>query len=188
MSSPPDAILEISAYTGAFAAVQMIDPTSYPGPVDASVVLSNLAVQGGFAFENHGVSVMLDRPYFWGSVREQMLQCMEHADIEWNGLQGDTLAIWPKGGTRGGLIPLISPETGMLGYPTNWQAGLAVTTLFNPQLRIGGEAQMKSSLPFANMRVRIVEVSHELESETPNGRWFTTFHGFPSESHLYHST
>jgi len=186
MGGVPDAVLELSAYAGSFAAVQMIPPTSYSVPFTVEGALSDLAATGGYAFYNYGVSKQFDRGYYWGTVREQMLQIVHDADIEWNGLQFGTLEIWPKGGGREGLISLISPETGLVGYPTNFEIGVAVLTEFNGNLRQGGLCEVRSSLGFANgAKYRITKVDHELESEMPNGRWFTAIHGFPMDSDLF---
>jgi hypothetical protein len=200
MAGAPDAVLELAAYAGAFEQVQMIPPSSYSVPVDAAQVLANLAAQASppYAFENNGASAILDAPYFSGSLREQMYACVQQAHFEWNSLDDGVLAIWPKGGFRSGsadipqivvtapaLAPLISPATGMRGYPTNWNLGVAITTLFNPKLRIGKLCQVQSSLPFANGTFVMFDISHEIESEMPEGQWSTSFHGVPTSSDLY---
>jgi len=178
MNGAPEVAMTISAHAGYFEAVKAAAPTSYPGHADAALILANLAADNGYAFENNGVSVMLATPYFPGSPRDQMLRCVEAANICWNGLDDKTLAIWPKGGSRGGLIPLISPDTGMVGYPTCKGIGqIGVKILFNPELRIGGLCQVESLLPFANGKFGIFEIGHQIESETPNGAWFSTFTG-----------
>jgi len=198
MSGAPDAVLELAAHAGAFEQVQMIAPTSYPGSVDAAQILASLAAQANpaYAFENNGASQILESPYFSGSLREQMYACVQQADFEWNSLDNGVLAIWPKGGSRTGgapvtpgvetivvtaprSIPIISAATGMRGYPTNWNLGVAVTTLFNPQLRIGKLCQVQSSLPFANGTFVMFDIAHELESEMPEGQWSTSLHGAP---------
>jgi hypothetical protein len=203
MGGAPDAVLELAAYAGAFEQAQMIPATSYPGPVDAAQVLSTMAAQAvpPYAFENNGASCILDAPYFWGSLREQMYSCVRQAKFEWNALDNGVLAIWPKGGSRfietplpasdvitvtaPASIPIISPDTGMAGYPTNWNLGVAVTTVFNPNLRIGKRCQVQSQLPFANGIYTMWDISHEIESEMPNGQWTTSFHGVPANSDLY---
>lgn len=178
MNSYPDSSLVVTAHAGYFEAVKSANPISFPGSADAAVILQNLATQSEYAFENNGVSVMLATPYFHGSPRQQMEQCAQAANINWV-IDNGTLAIWPKNGARGGAAPLISADTGMYGYPTNWNLGVAVKTVFNPQLRIGGICQVQSILPFANGQFTMFDVSHELESEMPNGQWFTEFHGSP---------
>jgi len=180
MNGAPDSALHITAHAGLFEAVKSAAPLSYPGSADVAVVMQNLATQNGYAFENSGVVAKLSTPYFPGSPRQQMEACANAANINWT-LDNGICAIWPKGGSRGGAIPLISPGTGNIGYPTNSGLGgsIRIATLFNPQLRIGATCQVQSSLPFANGKFVMFEVAHDLESETPNGQWQTSFTGSP---------
>ena len=53
--------------------------------------------------------------------------------------------IWPKGQNRGTLIPLISAETGMVGYPSSTQNGVAVRVLYNPAMNIGQRVKAEAS-------------------------------------------
>jgi hypothetical protein len=180
MNGAPDSALHMTAHAGLFEAVKITQPLSYPGTADVSTIMQNLATQNGYSFQNGGVTTKLSTPYFPGSPKQQMEACASAANINWT-LDNNVLAIWPKGGTRGGAIPLISPATGMIGYPMNSGMGgsIAVRTLFNPQLMIGATCKMQSSLPFANGNFVMFEVSHDLESETPNGQWETSFSGSP---------
>ncbi len=85
--------------------------------------------------------------------------------------------IWPKGGTIGGQVPLLSKETGMIGYPTVTQAGIIVQSIYNPNLAFGGSFECKSSLTVANGTWGIFNLTHELESETVGGKWITRVEG-----------
>lgn len=178
LNGAPDVAFTIVAVAGAFESVKSASPSSYPGSADAAIILQNLATQNGYAFENNGVSVMLATPYFSGSPLQQMQECAQAANINMV-IDDGTLAIWPKGGSRGGSVPLVSSATGMYGYPCNNGLGVMVKTIFNPQLQIGRTVQVQSILPFANGQFTMFDVAHELESETPNGQWFTQFHGSP---------
>jgi hypothetical protein len=178
MSGAPDSSLHITAHAGLFEAVKPTAPLSFPGSADVATIMQNLAVQNGYAFENGGVTAKLATPYFHGSPRQQMEACANAANINWT-LDNGVLAIWPKGGSRSGPIALISATTGMISYPTNYDVGIAVKTLFNPQLKIGATCEVQSSLPFANGKFVMFGVAHDLESETPNGQWETSFSGSP---------
>ncbi|MDE1947542.1 MAG: hypothetical protein KGL43_02780 [Burkholderiales bacterium] len=180
MSQQPTTTLNIMAFGGLLNAVQPIPPSSYPGAADAAIILQNLASQMGLAFENSGASKMLATPYFWGDAKKQAMDCARAAGFEIV-IDRNTLAIWPKGQARGLAVPLISPDTGMVGYPTYSSmsdgGGITVKTLFNPQIRAGGAVQVKSALPVANGRWLVFHVGHELEAEVPGGQWFTHFTG-----------
>jgi hypothetical protein len=176
MSGAPDSSLRITAHAGLFEAVKPTAPLSFPGSADVATIMQSLAVQNGYTFENNGVTAKLSRPYFPGSPKQQMESCANAANINWT-LDTGILAIWPKGGSRGGAIPIISASTGMIGYPSNYDVGIAVRTLFNPQIGFGKKCQVQSGLPFANGTFGMFGITHDLESETPNGKWESSFTG-----------
>lgn len=179
MNGAPDSSLTLLAHAGYFEAVKSAPPLSYPVPVDVAEIMATLAKQNGYTFENNGVSVILSRPYLHGSPRAQMESCATAAGINWT-IDCGTLAIWPKGGVRRTEpVPIVSAKTGMVGYPTSWYNGVAVTTLFNPRLQLGKICEVESILSFANGRFGMFAISHDLETEIPNGAWFTSFQGGP---------
>jgi hypothetical protein len=145
---------------------------------DVATIMAGLAEQGGFHFENNGVQVQFFDPYFPGTVLEQIQRCAAKAGINHTiDHQTNTLAIWPRGGSRGGKIPLISPTTGMIGYPVFDPNGVLVTTTYNPSIRTGQIVQVQSSLQAANGQWGVNSLEHELESQVPGGQWRTRFLG-----------
>ncbi|MGA9869288.1 MAG: hypothetical protein WBQ75_22880, partial [Acetobacteraceae bacterium] len=167
-------------FVGLQDAMRPVPPTSYPGTPDAAVILAGLADQMGYAFENNGVSVILSQPYFPGTARTQALACAKAANIEmFIDDTSQTLAIWPKGGNRGGEIPLISKDTGMVGYPA-YSGGqqMRVTTLYNPSIRFGGQVKVQSSITPADGEWTVNKITHHLESMMPGGEWFTYLEGY----------
>ena len=61
----------------------------------------------------------------------------------------------------------------MVGYPALNSKGMAVRTLFNPQIRLGGAVRVESSLPMATGEFTVFNFSHALSSQLPGGPWFT---------------
>lgn len=186
LNAQPDVSLLIVAAAGQLQAVQVVQPSSYTGGVSAATVMQDLAriSKPALQFENNGVTTQLSRPYYPGSPRDQMRACAEDAKINWiiddggagSGAQ-NTLAIWPRNGSRSGQIPVISKATGMIGYPDYSTSlnGLTVSTLFNPYIRVGGLVKLESELLVANGTWLTYDISHTLESETPGGQWMTRF-------------
>lgn len=170
----PESVLEIQSYTGADLALYPAVPTSYPGGADVATIMASLAAQMGLSFENSGVQVQLASPYFAGTALQQARKCAEAANIAmYIDSQTQTLAIWPKTGTRGGLVPLISAASGMIGYPTFMRYGLRVSTLFNPNIRIGGNIQIQSSLGTATLAsTPSTQAPQTAMAGGPNGTWF----------------
>ena len=188
-NSAPDVSLAIHAYGGLYEAVAPLRPTSFIGSADVATIISSIALQMGWAFENNGVSVQLNNQYLSGTGREQALTAAANAGIKIifddQPNATPTIAIWPKTGARAAQAPLLSPDSGMVGYPI-WEAGaITVKSIYNPSLSVstgvgtnglmvGGTVEVKSSIANASGQWQIFSMTHELESETPDGSWFTT--------------
>lgn len=175
----PEVPLNIVGLGGLAASLKPVGALSYNGAADVATIMQTLADTMGLAFENNGVSVQLSNPYFPGTALAQVRACARAADIYY-AIDRGTLAIWPKNGARQGDAVLISPETGMVGYPSFASNGLTLTTLFNPAIKPGGVVQVDSSLQVARGQWTVLQVQHSLQSETPNGQWFTQILAVPN--------
>ena len=176
LNAAPDTRLQVVAYAGMYQKVKPVAPSSYPNNADAAVVMQNIAATMGLGFENNGVSVQLAKPYFPGTAWEQARACAEAANINWT-IDKGKLAIWNNPGYRGGSVPLISPYTGLVGYPAYTGVGVGVKTLYAPGINPGGLVTIDSSVENACGKWYVTDVSHSLQSETPGGDWFTEFSG-----------
>ncbi len=182
MEAAPQVCFEATAMVNGYFALKPVPPASYPGGASVAVILGNIATQMGLAFENNGVTAVLANQYLPGTLLDQLQRCVQAAGIEYV-VENNVLAIWPRGGSRGGTIPLISPATGMVGYPGYTRGGVVVRTLYSPSIRYGSLVKVQSDLPAANGTWRVFNLSHALESETPNGQWFSTVQGVqPSQA------
>jgi hypothetical protein len=168
----PETLFAVSAYSGLYQAVASAPPSSYQGSADVATIMGQLAKQMGMTLENNGVDAKIANPYFPGSPRQQVEECARAADIYWT-IDRNVLAIWPKSGYRKGDVPVLSPTTGMVGYPTFNSSGIVVSTLFKPGIKFGSLVEIKSSLTPACGKWSIYSMSHELESQTVGGNWFT---------------
>jgi hypothetical protein len=170
----PEVAFDIIALAAAVDAVKPVGARSYIGAVDAAVMMKDLADTMGLAFENsRNLSVMLTNQYLPGCALQQVKDVAEAAGIGYS-VEYGKLAIWPKNSYRElGESIEISPDTGMVGYPSFASQGISVTTLFNPDLVLQRKVRIKSSLTPANGEWVVYSVAHSIESETPNGQWFT---------------
>ena len=180
----PDVAFNVLGWAGLYDSVKPVGALSYVGSVGAATIMQELANKMGLTFENNGVQVQLSNPYFPGTALAQVRACARAADINYL-IDRDTLAIWPRAGARAttGDIPLISPETGMRGYPMFSSKGITVVTEFNPNIKFGIPVKVKSSLEAANGLWTISDLSHALESESPDGAWFTQFTAYPKDGY-----
>lgn len=169
----PQVPFHVEAHVGYFDAIKPVAPASFKGATDVATILSGLATLMGKRFVNNGVDVKLSSPYFSGSAREQALAVVNAAGIQWNGLDENILEIWPTGRARSGQAPLISPATGMIGYPAFTSQGISVRTVFNKSVGLGGQINVESSLVPARGTWNVFSLDHRLDSLVPNGDWHT---------------
>lgn len=185
----PSVAFIVSAFTGIIEALKPVQPVTYKGTVDAALVVSGIAQQNGYAFENSGVSVQISNPYLAGTMLDQLqkiaragnFNCVLDSGTPSGPSSNDdqpktitpTIAIWPAGKERHGAIPKLAPPE-LVGYPMRTENGLSLQTLFNPSIVFGGAVQVESSIVPANGKWTVFRVSHDLESETVGGKWFTT--------------
>jgi len=180
----PDVPFTFDCIAGWFNQVAPAKVTSYPGPVDVANTMQIFASQMGYGFENNGVAAKLPPSYFPGTVADQWKKLAEDANIRAEVVPGATgnqvLSIWPKGGSRTSLgnPPLLSPTTGMIGYPSYSQVGLTVKTVFNPNIGFGGQIQIQSSLPKATGTWVVLKMDHALDAQMPDGLWESTLSCF----------
>ena len=171
--SAPDPVFNVIALSAALAAVKPVAASSYPNSVDAAQVMSDLADKMGFVFENNGVSFNLNNPNFSGTALEQVKSCARAANIFYT-IEKGKLAIWPKDGARGDEPIAVDADHDMVGYPAFSSEGITLQTIFNPDFQLGGRVNVKSILTPANGIWNIYKLAIDLESEMPDGRWFST--------------
>jgi len=162
--------LRVEALSLYYDQINPVAPSSYTGATSAATIMQTLAGQMGLAFENNGVDTQLSNPYLPNTLVEQSKSVQKAANIDVY-VEGSTMAITPKGVPRGGLAPLITPQTGLVGYPTIDKFGINFQCFFTPGIRFGGQVQVQSDVPKANGVWRVYSINHMLESERPGGKW-----------------
>lgn len=181
--SPPEVFLNMFSVTGDLARVKPVAPTSYGPSTDVVTIMSSLASVMGADFENNGVSgIILSNPYYPGTAAQQAEACAAAAGIGYilDDLAGKlVLAIWPLNRPRRQKqIPIISPATGMVGYPAYTGGGVRLRSLFNPSILFNGLVKVEKSTTTANGLWTINDITHQLTSEEPSGAWFTDMQGY----------
>ena len=169
----PNVPFRVEANVVAFEIVQPIPPTSMPGTQKIADLMESVAKTMGLGFENNGVMASITNPYFANTGPSQILQMAEAAGIE-HIIDNGTLAIWPARGQRQGDGATISPTTGLVGYPRFNSMGIELVTLWQPSLEYGKTINVESSITPACGKWVIYRLEYDLESETPNGKWFCT--------------
>ena len=175
----PEPSFRITAHTlGAFSTAPAA-ATSYQGSTSVAEIMSSFATKMGLRFENSGVDVTLKNQVFTGSYRDQARRCVQNAGILWNSGEGGVLAIWPRTGSRGGLIPVIAPppKGSMIGFPKYNAYGVAVRNLYDPTIGYGQKVRVESSVLTPGEYV-VIGLNHSLACEMPGGPWETQITGY----------
>jgi hypothetical protein len=172
----PDVFLHVQAQAAFFNTLKAVPPRSFDGGVDVPSVMAQIARDLGYTFENNGVATQLVDVYLPNTGMEQAKDLARAAGCDLY-LDDTILAITPKGVPRNTLIPLISPSSGLVGYPTFDGVGVYFRTLFNPGITFGGSVKLETDVQQAAGEWVVTSVNHRLESEKPGGAWFSTVRG-----------
>jgi len=174
LSNQPDVSFVCAAVAGYYNKAAPAAPNTYQGSQKAEDIIKALAGQIGYTFENkNGATYVLQNQYLSGSTIEQIQTVARNASFPLI-IENNTVTIFPNDGVRDDIVVNLSEETGLVGYPSYWEAGFVVKSEFNPIITIGRVINLKSQLPKANGKFPIQYVTHELSTLTPDGPWFTT--------------
>ena len=174
-TSMPEVYLMIEAQIGYTWLVTSGTPISIQSDTDIDTVMQQIASLMGFQFENNGVSVTVPKGTYLGNTPMEQARTLMQMYKFWMYLDctsPNTLAIAPYGVPRTTQItPLVSPQSGLNGYPLFNSTGVNFETLFNPGIVFGGPVHIQSSIPKANGVWTVVSMAHQLSSQAPGGPW-----------------
>jgi hypothetical protein len=171
----PNSAFSIFATPTQTIQLKPVPPSTFPGSVKVADVLEKMAKAAGLGFENNGVDTVLASPYFPGTMWQQINSAVRAANIN-STIDNvkNALVIWPKSSSRSGGEVTISPENGMIGYPTFEQTRVKVRTIFDPEVKLTGtglKVKIKSQLTAADGEFTVTTINYNLASETPGGPW-----------------
>jgi hypothetical protein len=182
-STQPDVAFIVQSTSTAIVQLKPSTPVTFTGSTTAQQALTQILQPTGIKLQNNGVNATLASPYFPGTAWQQVMRCVRAAncDAAHDDLK-NALVIAPKtGGTSSGATVVISPQTGMIGYPEFQQTQIRVRTLFAPNTLVGPlqQIQVQSQLTSANGKWNAYEVTYNLSSEAPGGPWEMIISGAP---------
>lgn len=175
LSNLPEVSFVCSAVAGYFAKGSPSAPNSYQGAQNAEDIIASLVSLMGppWIFNNpKKAHAVVQNQYLSGSLIDQILTVAKSATLPIK-IENNTVTIWDNNGTVDDVVIDINPETGLVGYPSYWEAGFVVKSEFKPMVTNGRIVNLKSSLPKANGKFPTIYVTHEISTLTPDGPWFT---------------
>jgi hypothetical protein len=144
--SQPQVCLRVHAGVGDYHNVAPQVPISFRGPTPAATIAKKIAGYMGYGFIDNGVKTILNNPYYSSDAVTMMRRLGEHANFDWH-IDCGNVTITPPGGSNGDEVPLISPQTGMVGYPVFNSQQLVVKTQFGvPVVKREQKVQIQSDI------------------------------------------
>lgn len=172
LNQMPDAPLIISAFSTGFDQSITAPPFSREGVASVAEIIQSIAAGIGYTVVNSGVSAKVENPYFTGDPISQIHQVAELAGINIDFRLG-AIYIWPQSGNIDDTIPLISPSTGLLGYPIFTRTGITFQCVYSDLILRGRKIQLETSLPNGSGIYTIQSATHHLSSWVEGGPWAT---------------
>lgn len=169
-TAAPSPRFKIEAISGGYAAKMGTAPVSVNGSAAAADLISQFAGQIGYSFRNEGVTASVRNAVYNGSPIEKARAVAEEVGAELL-IDDNTLVLLPYDAARSGRAVLITPETGLIGYPSFNSDGISFNCFYNPDLRQGGAVQVESIVPKASGVWKITRLAHRLGAYGASDAW-----------------
>lgn len=169
--------LRIEALSGYYPNLIPTAPTSVQGTVTIDKLMTQFAAEAGYQYENRGITGSVANCVFIGSPITKAQTLARQADIDLL-IDDGKMIIQPLQAPKEGEAPLLNKDTGLLGYPSFSNEGIACKSVFNENFKVGGYFKLESILPYASGEWQIVKIEHKLSAyEAGGGDWLTTVTG-----------
>lgn len=170
-------VFKIEARCGHYPNLIPTPPVSVQGETTVDKLMAQFAKEAGYGYENRGVTSSVSNSMFYGSPIQKAQQLATQVGIDLL-IMDRKLIIQPYETQPKGTIPLISKESGLIGYPAFTNDGIQCKALFNPDFELGGYFELKSILPHASGIWKITKLDTKLSAYVPSGtEWETDLTG-----------
>lgn len=175
-NNAPEVEFTINSKSGSYPSIIPQSPISVQGQQPAAEIIEQLAKQIGYNVETNGITTSISNMYVQGSPIQKIKNIANaiNADLI---IDDNTIVIMPRGQARkNSITPVLSAETGLIGYPTLTDDGVQVICFFNPEIQIGSCVKIDTIVPKAKGTWKVTEVNHELEvNSSQSAMWRTGF-------------
>ncbi|KAA1280248.1 hypothetical protein DXF85_02950 [Citrobacter pasteurii] len=174
MNQAPDSCLSITAIADAELRNKAVSPFTARGAQSLTDVINAICTAAGYeAVFGDGVNGMTTSgsPHFEGSVFDQLHQVCSGYGLAMSVTPPGKAEFWPSNAQRDDVVPFISSEYGLIGYPVFAAGGVMFQTQYSSLLSIGRYIELKTEVPWASGRYQLSTVRHELSSWIAGGPW-----------------
>lgn len=171
MNTAPNSALMITATANADLQNKPSPPFSFNGATPVTSVITAICKAAGYSPYITGLDgIVATNPHYEGSIFNQLEKLCDDFEIAMS-VASPTITFWPQNEKKDDVMPLISPEYGLIGYPIFSNGGVMFQTQFSTLLTTGRNIKLVTSLPHASGTYKLTSVSHELSSWMPDGPW-----------------
>lgn len=176
-SQSPDVPLEIQAYAQPLTFNNPVTDTSIESSVHLKTLLSTVGKKVGMTVGRCDADITFSGINLKGSVSDQLEQIRDAVRDHGVSIVSDlaTLSAHKDGYALGEDIIELSPDSGLIGYPSFMEFGLFCTAIYNPKYMLGSAVRLVTSIPDASGDYVInYQSSHQVSSWVDNGPFFST--------------
>ncbi|WP_302421457.1 hypothetical protein [uncultured Citrobacter sp.] len=171
MNAIPNAALMITATANADLQNKPASPFSFNGATPVPDIINAICNAAGYKAYITGLDgLVVTNPHYEGSIFTQLESLCNDVNVAMS-VAPPSISFWPQDSTRDDVMPFISPEYGLIGYPIFSNGGLMFQTQFSTLLTTGRNVQIETSLPHASGVYKLTSVNHELSSWVNDGPW-----------------
>lgn len=171
MNTIPNAALMITATANADLQNKPASPFSFNGATPVPDIINAICNAAGYKAYITGLDgFVVTNPHYEGSIFSQLESLCNDVNVAMS-VAPPSISFWPQDSTRDDVMPFISPEYGLIGYPIFSNGGLMFQTQFSTLLTTGRNVQIETSLPHASGVYKLTSVNHELSSWVNDGPW-----------------
>lgn len=173
MNEAPESSLMISATANANLQSMTASPFTAQGSQNITDVISSICTAAGYEVAFKGMKGMTTSgsPHFEGSVFDQLNRVCSDYGISMSVTPSKKVEFWPSSEQRDEVMPFISRDYGLVGYPIFSSGGMMFQTQYSSLLSIGRYINIETDLPWASGIYQLSTVRHELSSWMPGGSW-----------------
>lgn len=172
--SDVNTLFTLECTTGYFQSIALTKHTNIRGTVDAAIVFESLAKAAGLQFKNNGVNSKLNNPILEGAPIEQIQSLAKIIGIHAN-VEGNLLTIAKRGQPLHSNNLLLTPESGLINYPSIDENGILARMYFDPMLKYGELVEIKSKAPKTSGFWKVYSMITTLQNR--GDAWYTDIKG-----------
>lgn len=174
MNQAPTPPLIITSQMAVYEKAKVMPPYTSPKGVSINIadLVSQLCAEIEYTFENNGVDNVGVDITLEGSNIEKIQKLANIFDFDLY-VEQKSVTICKLGEPRLTKIPVISPSSGLIGYPVPDVKGVNFSCLYDPLVKFGGIVRIENSVlgDLVNRDWRIYGYTAQLEAYVQNGKW-----------------